>query len=891
MFSIISKIKKKNFLSILSVLFFIFVISLFSYFFYLYHNENSYKKILETNKTINKNSIYGKIYWLGFKSIRKASNELNFSRIYDKIKFENPSTIELEMSQSDVSFMNNQIEIFKKKGFIKDELNFWKNAKLKSDGNDYPIEFKFNGTSASRFTSSKKDHFSLRIKYKKNKKINQIREFNLIKIYFDGDENIPTIIFNNLAKNFGLLSPKGETKILKINGVNIGFYYLQERHSKEWFEINEITNYSILKNNDDWDRKMTSSHTSDLDLNEKNIEVSGSGYDEAIAFGAIKNLFNAIKKNETNKILNLIDVDYFAKFLAIKTLINDNATITGDNIKYIYDFTNGRFKILFRQEGGIANPIVSSVVNFNKSLFENNTYEKTLSHNLFKILISDKDFRNKKDFYLKKLLDKKEDILLNADKAYNNAYKNLIFSDIKLRHQKYLQKVFFENLDNNFDKIEKYLDYSKVYVSFEKFKNFVILSITNDSFAPIKIKRIFFKDKNFEFKDLNFETIPSVDYIDWKFKYPEYKIEIPVEKMISSIEFQNLITGKLIKDEHIYLNEIKTFGLSDKKDLVTSLSKNKIKFNFDNDNLTIKKGEYIISQNIVVPNNIKTIIEEGTKITLKKNKSMIFKGSLLAKGTEEEKIEVSNHDKNNSFGTFAVLGFNKNINNVVIENFEIRGGSQAIVDGVVFLGQLSIHNSNVIISKSKIMQSKSDDGANIRNSKVNITNNIFKDNKFDQIDLDFCEGVLMKNTFSAKKGSEEITGDGIDLSGSNVIISENLILNFQDKAISAGEKSKAIINNNLFKNNNIAVAIKDESKTYIFNNEYENNMVRFSMYVKKYFFDIPQLYLNKINYLDYDLNLLKEKNDIKQGNIYLIEDLEKDNFYREFKKDVKKTRI
>ena len=68
-------------------------------------------------------------------------------------------------------------------------------------------------------------------------------------------------------------------------------------------------------------------------------------------------------------------------------------------------------------------------------------------------------------------------------------------------------------------------------------------------------------------------------------------------------------------------------------------------------------------------------------------------------------------------------------------------------------------------------------------------------------------------------------------------------------------------------------------------------MVRFSMYVKKYFFDIPQLYLNKINYLDYDFNLLKEKNDIKQGNIYLIEDLEKDNFYREFKKDVKKTRI
>ena len=163
---------------------------------YLFHNDNFYKKILQINNTINKNSIHGKIYWLGFKSIRKASNELNFSRIYDKIKLEAPSTIELEMSQSDVSFINDQIEIFKKKGFIKDELNYWKNAKLKLDGKDYPIEFKFNGTSISPLNTG---HFSLRIKYKKDKRINQIREFNLIKIYLIGRKHTNNN-FNNLAK-------------------------------------------------------------------------------------------------------------------------------------------------------------------------------------------------------------------------------------------------------------------------------------------------------------------------------------------------------------------------------------------------------------------------------------------------------------------------------------------------------------------------------------------------------------------------------------------------------------------------------------------------------------------------------------------------------------------
>ena len=63
------------------------------------------------------------------------------------------------------------------------------------------------------------------------------------------------------------------------------------------------------------------------------------------------------------------------------------------------------------------------------------------------------------------------------------------------------------------------------------------------------------------------------------------------------------------------------------------------------------------------------------------------------------------------------------------------------------------------------------------------------------------------------------------------------------------------------------------------------------MYVKKFFFGIPQLYLNRINYSGYYSDNMIEKFDIKQGNILFIEDLDKDKFYREFKKNVKKTRI
>jgi hypothetical protein len=895
MFSTTKKRKNRNYILTSIIILFVFFISSIAYFSYIYHNDESYKKILEINKSLNREKISGKLYFLAFKIIRKASDELNLARVYKKIKYQNPSTVNLEMSGADVSFIKEQINVFKKKGFIKDELNSWRKAKLKLDKKEYLIDFKFNGTSISPL---KKDHFSLRIKYKKEQKINQIREFNLIKIYFDSGENIPTIIFNNLAKSFGLLSPSGETRILKINGVNVGFYYIQERHSKEWFEINEITNYSILKNNDDWDKKNESGHISDLDLNEKNIEISGNGSNPAIAYGAIKKLFDSVKEKNLEKIFQLIDKDYFAKYLAVLSIINDNHIITGDNVRYIYDFTNGKFKILFRQESGFIEPINSSIENFNKSLFVNNSFEETFTHDLFKLIISDKDFRFQKDLYLKKILTNKESIISEAENIYKEAFKNLVFSDVKLRHQKYLKIEFFNNLNHNFKKIDKYLNYSKVYVSIERKNNLNILSVTNDSFSPIKINAFIFDDKKKEIINSNEYIVPAIEYDGENFEYADYKLNIISDTKINKIEFQNIIAQKKIDDEHIYLNEIRNFDLTNKKSLILSLKNNGLRYDLNNSNLFIKKDNYIISENLIIPSGINTVIEKGTNFFIKKNISILFKGDLLAKGSENEIIKVKNYDKKFPFGTFATVSQNKK-NNVILENFEIEGGSEAIVEGMVFLGQLSIHNSNVKILKSKINNSISDDGANIRNSNIEISNTVFNNNKFDHLDLDFCNGILENNLFIAEQKTNKLmdnnesnlNGDGIDLSGSKVIIKNNTIISSSDKAISVGEKSLAIIKNNYFKLNNIAIAIKDESKTYIFDNKFDQNKLKFSMYVKKYFFDMPTLYLNKENYIQDNIKSINEKNNIKEGNIYFIENKDKEEFYNNFKNDVKKTRI
>ncbi len=450
-------------------------------------------------------------------------------------------------------------------------------------------------------------------------------------------------------------------------------------------------------------------------------------------------------------------------------------------------------------------------------------------------------------------------------------------------------------INQNFFKIEKYLNYAKIYASIEKKDNTSVISIINDSFIPMRIKSIYYNgEKKILPEDSKF-LIQSINLNTKIFNYPEKEITFNSSKEITKIEVENVVTKQLILEEHIYLNQIKKFKISDNKNLFKSLKNNNILFEFDGINLNIKKGNYILTENVVVPSGIKTNIDKGTNFILKKDISILFKDDLFANGSKDEKITIKNFDQKSPFGTFAIMG-DENKSIVKLSNFIIEGGSEQIIEGIVFLGQLSIHNAIVNISDSEINSSFSDDGSNIRNSNVQITNTIFKNNKFDALDLDFCNGQVFKNTFISKGQKSNLGGDGIDLSGSNVIISNNFVINFNDKGISIGEKSKAIINHNYFEKNDIAVAVKDGSKVYLFKNEYKNNDLEFSMYIKKYAFREPSIYLNSKEYQKSDkFDKLKEKesefHNLKDGKIFFIKISDEEKFYQKFKNEITTSRI
>ena len=121
-----------------------------------------------------------------------------------------------------------------------------------------------------------------------------------------------------------------------------------------------------------------------------------------------------------------------------------------------------------------------------------------------------------------------------------------------------------------------------------------------------------------------------------------------------------------------------------------------------------------------------------------------------------------------------------------------------------------------------------------------LSDNEFLNNSADAVDLDYASGTVTSSLFDGNGN------DGIDISGSTVLISDNYILKSGDKCISIGEKSEEpIIFNNVLDGCNIGIETKDASTPIIANTVIINNNLGLNAYRKKEIFEVgglPKVY-------------------------------------------------
>ncbi|MCK5477080.1 MAG: hypothetical protein KAI55_04120 [Candidatus Aenigmarchaeota archaeon] len=842
-------------------------------------------------------------------SIYSLEDELNpFLSKNTILNFDLPQ-YNILLSPADIRYFNQQAKEGKEIGYMSRTIeNDWRKAELYyDDGKErkkYDIKIKLHGQTTENCEGKKKAY---NVKFT-DENINSVREMDFIMpLQADG---VSSMFSYNIAEELDLMTIYNDFAVLKINGIVQGLYYIEENADAYLLEKNSISNGVVTKIHDEWNDIDGNWHVWRYNYQMGALKISNKTIMSEVSKYATYKLYEAIKDNDTEYILNNMDIDKMSRFEAGKMFLKENHMLAGDNIKLIYTFTDGKFIPLFRNEGYLLR------YNSYEVEYENNYYYDGKSHlYLFSSLNRDNDFRKIKYSYLYELV--KDDHLLKMYDNLTDKYGYYLTHDLTnvrpTRYYKYLLKDRRELIENNINILRRYLEYSRVFIGVIEERNQIIIDINPDSNSPVAFSKLEISLKNQaeingsiileEYDEKNMlvysQNISVKDLYDVsrKLRYNSYMLNIDEEmktkdakyyvKLIfpvgyraditdAKITLKNTISNKQIKENDIFVN------IADANDFYTELRNYNIHefikensfFNFEiNDNTAhLEKGDYYINKTTIFPKGYILNIEEGTKIYLEEDVSFVSYSPVNIYGSMENPVKITSVG-DAPFGTFAFVGEEKETIN--INYLEISNGNEAVIDGIYLSGALSLYHTNVGMRNTKVFNNNADDGLNIKYGTVNIIDSSFFGNAADQIDLDFCKTYIYNSTFEFTRDDEN--GDGLDLSGSTAVIEKSEFKNFQDKGISVGENSIIFIESNAFLNNKNGIAVKDKSNAYLYKNIFQNNINDVVAYQKKEIFGGGNIIA-----VDRDKDSLKFELDNK-STINFIDYTEYKNYYESFK--------
>ena len=769
-------------------------------------------------------------------SQRNPSNEVH-------LNFKPNTFATINKSIDKASALNKEKTFIAQHHMTKGANNYTKSVEVVWKEQHYKAKVKIHGVWYHNFVGPKK---SLTLKFSKKNHPIGLRK---VSLNFVGKQAIGAILSNNIAQRWGILNGGGVIGRVYINSEYQGAYFIENLVDQTFLEFNKRPLVDEFSFNERWDTTYQQ-HVNPLTETASNFSYANFSKKNVGQVEIFQQLLNTTDKPEEMK--KLVNLEKFAKVDAIRILFGSFKSIKGDNLKFLFDTTNSQFEPYFRTEGHV------NIINVSQNKHDINKTMYIESFDLdgvkiYRTLSRLKSYRDLRDYYLMELVKDKERIIKEYDKLVTK-YSDILSSETK--EPFYLNKEGHElRLTQDRNTIIKNLNFLKKYLSYSHVQGLgTIYKEGNRNIVILKALVSSYSDNVFEF---NKNCIEKINYfyakknlIKGNFKYtvtPAYE-NIPVkvetkfliknnsciENLSENIKIINLKTNK-VAPFLLSITHKQNFDLLSKYELKPSsksvlgiyLNKKSKEVIFD--------GLITIDENIVTPIGYSTTFTSGTEIKIAPNKSLVIQGNLRLNGLISAVHVRPLSDK--PFGVFAVLGNGKtkvNINGLVIE-----GGSEAFFRGIHFSGQLSLyHHKKVVIQNSSINNSMSDDGLNIKYGNVIINNNTFANNFSDQVDLDFVSGEVKNNSFFIKHSIGKTdkfssNGDGLDLSGSEVIISNNTFDGFRDKAISKGESTKVKIENNTIKNSFSAIVIKDGSDVRVRKNELINNVSNIRSYVKK----------------------------------------------------------
>lgn len=773
-----------------------------------------------------------------------------------------------------------------------EEHNKWRNAKLIYKDKTYNIKIKAHGKAPSGHRAGK--YMSFSIKLKKERSIWNATRFNLI--IYNRIQHKRLLIFD-LARRFNVLVKPDDLVRVKINNWEEKLYYFEHRLNNEYMESRNRASYKIFGNRRQDHKSSILTYEDEFEPEEFSYYFNEifqkqdypESHREAI-YHRYLDINQDIMGNKYRSIGKYFDMDYITSFSAARTIAGHTGHGYTKINFYVYDdIASGRFYPVFTRDNIPSELQLPDSDPIEKQI---NYWDHLDSRQrLFDLIDRNDILRQEKYKRIYRFIEENGGTIGERHKqiiADDN--KMHYFGWIRLLLNKMGMGIDVAPTGHNVEVLKSYLEKSSPELGVSTSKNILMIDILPRSMAAVGFSRLVLKqppsilssDRQVGFmlftsvsgktrsvsekagavsfdtegihltdfvKDIEFSSAVGREAVRVPRRYHlifsfDDDVRLSLGKSDLVMDLENLVTGKKIGPENITelydqkadIDSIYKTDIEREKDVYAALRENNSNIHMTitgNRELIIHRGTYLIRHDLVIPEDLKLIIEAGTNLLLGENIALVGYRGIEIKGTAEDPVTVNSIDPDRPFGSIGIMGDGNTIS--IIRHLRLSHGNERWINGIYFSGGLSLHyNGEVDISDSIISANHADDGLNIKYSnRVTIKNSRFEDNFSDQVDLDYCTGTVISSRFLNNIELSDDNSDGLDVSGSRIIVKDNDFIHFSDKGLSVGENSSVLVYHNTFQDNINAVAVKDLSNVYFMENRFERNSVDINAYQKK----------------------------------------------------------
>jgi hypothetical protein len=252
--------------------------------------------------------------------------------------------------------------------------------------------------------------------------------------------------------------------------------------------------------------------------------------------------------------------------------------------------------------------------------------------------------------------------------------------------------------------------------------------------------------------------------------------------------------------------------------------------------LAVPKGVYVVSEDLILPDGFGLLLHAGVELRIEPGRSILVRGPVSVRGTREKPVVVRGSSEDEAWGVLAVQGRGSSALlearepvRSEIRHLLLEGGSEDYLRGVHYSGQLSVYHGDLILAHSTLRRAQADDALNVKHGQVSIADCAFVDNGADGVDLDWVRGSVQGSLFAG--GGRN--GDGLDISGSDVVVEDSVFSRVPDKCLSLGERAEVRIAGSLVRGCAVGVASKDLSRTEVSESLFLDNERDFAAYQRK----------------------------------------------------------